>query len=145
MGRLTVDDVACWLVKSAGWPADLTGSGPQVIRRCLRRSYRLSLMAPGQPCLLWISGPDSPGVGAVGRLADVPDADDGVLVEFHPLQHAVPRPVLVADDRFAAAEVVRMAAGSNPSYLRAGELAAVLDQFDDTTLATWREVSPASR
>ena len=138
MGRLTAEDVACWLLKSAGWPEGLarTGDG-QRLHRCLRRSYRLDLMAPGQPCLLWVSGRDRPGVAALGRLGGRPGPDGRVEVELSVLPAPLARADLLTDARFRAAEVVRMAAGSNPSYLRADELAAVVERLDDTAAAAW--------
>ncbi|WP_432544683.1 hypothetical protein [Kineococcus sp. SYSU DK002] len=131
--RLSGPDVACWLLKSAGRPAELPHhpAGPVTLRRCLRRSYRLDLLRPGQPCVLWISGRVAPGVGAVGTVASAAEdgPDPGVLVELVALPQVVPRRDLVADPRFATAEVVRMAAGSNPSFLDATQFAAVLDHL----------------
>ncbi|ABS05687.1 hypothetical protein FHR75_003401 [Kineococcus radiotolerans] len=142
MQRLSGEDVACWLLKSAGWPAELTaGGGVQRLHRCLRRSYRLDLVSPGQPCLLWVSGRVRPGVAAVGRVVGHPGADDRVEVELLPLAVPVARAELLGDGRFRDAEVVRMAAGSNPSYLRADQLAAVRERLDDAALAAWGAVA----
>ena len=97
--------------------------------RCLRPSYRLGLMAPGQPCLLWRSGRHHPGVHALGVLTGPVRQDDGgpvVPVRFTPLAEPVPRAELVADPVFGAAEVIRMPAGSNPSWLTAAQYAVVL-------------------
>ena len=123
MARLTSDDVACWVLKTAGEVVvgDLT--------RCVRPSYRLGLMAPGQPCLLWRSGRHHPGVHALGVLTGpVRQDDDGpvVPVRFTRLAEPVPRAELVADPVFGAAEVIRMPAGSNPSWLTAAQYAVVL-------------------
>jgi len=121
--RLTSDDVACWVLKTAGDVA--VGEGT----RCLRPSYRLGLMAPGQPCLLWRSGRHHPGVHALGVLTGPVRQDDGgpvVPVRFTPLAEPVPRAELVDDPVFAAAEVIRMPAGSNPSWLTAEQYAVVL-------------------
>lgn len=134
-------DVACWLLKSAGRPAELPrhDAGPVTVRRCLRRSYRVGLMTLGQPCVLWISGRVDPGVGAVGRVAA--EAEDGpepgVLVELLALPRVVPRRDLVADPRFATAEVVRMAAGSNPSFLDAVQFTALLDHLGPDAPRGW--------
>lgn len=148
MPRLTPDDVACWLLKSAGPPADLPGpgDGPRRLRRCLRRSYRLDLMSAGQPVLLWVSGREEPGVRAVGVVAAGPDDDDVVDVDLVTLRSPVLRADLLLDDRFRTAEVVRMAAGSNPSHLTHRQLEAVVDLLppDGTALpdALVRAVSP---
>jgi hypothetical protein len=119
VARLTPDDVACWVLKTAG---DVVVGE---VSRCVRPSYRLGLMAPGQPCLLWRSGRHDPGVHALGVLTGVP-RDGAVPVRFTPLAEPVPRAELVDDPVFAAAEVIRMPAGSNPSWLTAEQYAVVL-------------------
>ena len=100
--------------------------------RCVRRSYRLELMAPGQPCLLWVSGRDRPGVHAVGELTGSPEESDGgpvVGVRWTRLAQPVDRADLLADPAVHEAEVLRMPAGSNPSWLSAGQYTAVLAQL----------------
>ncbi|WP_448612974.1 hypothetical protein [Modestobacter sp. URMC 112] len=133
MTRLAAPDVACWVVKSSRPPAVLapgwSPGGTVRLTRCLRPSYRLGLMRPGQPCLLWVSGRDSPGVHALGLLAgEVAEAGGGpeVPVAFTLLAEPVPRGELLADPAARDAEVLRMPAGSNPSWLSAGQYAAVL-------------------
>jgi hypothetical protein len=96
-------------------------------------------MAPGQRCLLWLSGRRQPGVHGLGLLASGPEpARDGarhaVDVVLHLLPDPVPRAELVLARDFAAAEVVRMPAGSNPSWLDHGQLRAVLDRVDGSAL-----------
>jgi hypothetical protein len=147
---LTGDDVACWLLKSAR-PPDLVAPGwaagePRRLRRCLRRSYRLELMVPGQRCLLWLSGRVRPGVHALGTVVEPPDPA-APAPEVEVLLHLLPEPVdraeLRDDPAFATAEVLRMPAGSNPSYLRPAELAAVLTHLDPPTphAAGWERLS----
>ncbi|NAZ86083.1 hypothetical protein GTR00_08245, partial [Kineococcus sp. T90] len=46
-----------------------------------------------------------------------------------PLAVPVERAELLADARFRDAEVVRVPVGANPSYLRAGQFAAVLERL----------------
>ena len=132
MPRLQPGDVACWVVKSSlppeavapGWQPGST----RQIDRCLRRSYRLELMRAGRPCLLWVSGRAAPGVHAVGILAGGPGEGDGgaeVAVDLTLLAEPVPRAELLADPVAAGAEVLRMPAGSNPSWLSAGQFAVV--------------------
>jgi hypothetical protein len=133
VARLTAADVACWVVKSS-LPPDVLAPGwspgtRQVLPRCLRPSYRLGLMRPGQPCLLWVSGRDRPGVHALGRLAGEVVAGRGgpeVPVAFTLLAEPVPRAALLAHPAVRDAEVLRMPAGSNPSWLSAEQHAAVL-------------------
>ena len=95
--RLTPDDVACWVLKSTRPPAGIDpGWRPGATRsltRCVRRSYRLDLLAAGQPCLLWVSGRTAPGVHALGTVTGV--ADDTVLLEVAPgVQTRYARPAI---------------------------------------------------
>jgi hypothetical protein len=123
VARLTPDDVACWVLKTAG--EAVVGD----VSRCVRPSYRLGLMAPGQPCLLWRSGRHEPGVHALGVLTGpVRDGGGGpvVPVRFTRLPEPVPRAELAEDPVFGEAEVIRMPAGSNPSWLSAAQYAVVL-------------------
>jgi hypothetical protein len=139
--RLAASDVAAWLLKTSRSPALIEpGWSPgeeRTLERCVRRTYRLGLMAPGQVCLLWLSGQTCPGVHAVGTLvagpggeepADTIDAPGGpvVRVRLQLLQDPVPRSELMTLPAFAASEVARMPAGSNPSYLTTPQLAEVL-------------------
>jgi hypothetical protein len=153
--RLTAEDVACWVLKSTRPPALLApGWRPgttRTLRRCVRPSYRLALMTPGTPVLLWVSGRDRPGVHALGELTgpvrnagDGPDGDSGghdsgaqdsggegtdgpaVEVRLTALADPVARAELLADPAARDAEVLRMPAGSNPSWLSARQYAAVL-------------------
>jgi hypothetical protein len=152
--RLREGDIAAWLIKTSvsperlveGWPPDTT----QKLERCLRRSYRLDLMRPGHLALLWLSGPHRPGVHAVGTVTGPPttgrtgaDRKDGpdkprggddrpaVSLSLRLLPRPVSRATLLQSPSFADAEVLRMPAGSNPSYLTAAQLAAVRDLLDD--------------
>lgn len=136
MTRLTPADVACWVFKSsvtpdalaAGWRADTARS----MTRCVRPSYRLELMSAGQPCLLWVSGRVDPGVHALGTLTAGPrEADGGPVVPVHLtlLPAPLPRAALLTDPVAREAEVLRMPAGSNPSWLSAEQFAVVLDRI----------------
>ena len=145
MTRLSRTDVACWLVKTSLPPGELVhGWLPgeeRLLDRCVRASYRLELMDAGQPCVLWLSGRDRPGVHAVGVLAgDVADGPGGpaVPLRLRLLDQPLPRSELVADPDFHDAEVVRMPAGSNPSWLSAGQFSAVLSRTGATGLRPWQ-------
>ena len=136
--RLTGADVACWVLKTSA-PPDAVAlgwapGGTARVGRCVRPSYRLGLMAPGQRCLLWLSGRQDPGVHAVGVLTSPPDDDLVVGVALHRLAEPLPRAHLLGT-AFATAEVVRMPAGSNPSWLTAAQLFPVLDHLDAAELA----------
>jgi hypothetical protein len=142
--RLTEGDVACWVLKTTRPPAAIdTGWRPGTARsltRCVRRSYRLDLMTAGQPCLLWLSGRDRPGVHALGELTRgaEPDGESWVVpVTFTLLAEPVARAELVVDPVAREAEVIRMPAGSPPSWLSAEQFAAVLSRAGDSLLRPW--------
>jgi hypothetical protein len=141
--RLSAADVGCWVLKSAHPPADVVpGWRPGTARtltRCVRRSYRLDLMAAGQPCLLWLSGRDEPGVHALGELTGAAQADgDGwaVPMRLTLLPEPVSRADLLTDPVAREAEVLRMPAGSNPSWLSPAQFAAVLARAGDGRLGS---------
>ena len=144
MTRLSPGAVACWVLKTVRPPDELapgwTAPASRLLDRCVRRSYRLDLMAVGQPCLLWLSGRDRPGVHALGEVTGtVEDRPEGPVVRLRLtlLADPVPRADLIADPRMRSAEVVRMPAGSNPSWLSAEQFAAVLDRVGDDGLGRW--------
>jgi hypothetical protein len=132
------------VLKSTRPPADLApGWSPDERRsltRCVRRSYRLELMAAGQPCLLWLSGRDRPGVHALGVLTGgvQPDGDGWTVpLNLTLLPDPIPRAELLADPVAREAEVLRMPAGSNPSWLSAAQFTAVLARAGDSLLRPW--------
>ena len=136
MSRLSVADIACWVFKSAVPTAQLDAGwrpgSPRSMTRCVRPSYRLDLMAPGQPCLLWVSGRSAPGVHALGSITGAPRETDGgpvVPVVLTLLADPLPRAALLLDPVTRDAEVLRMPAGSNPSWLSAQQFTAVLDRI----------------
>jgi hypothetical protein len=137
--RLSVGDVACWVLKTSRPPAEIApGWRPgteQELARCVRPSYRLDLMDAGQPCLLWLSGRRQPGVHALGLLAGPPDVDAVVPVRLTLLAEPVGRAELLADPDARDAEVLRMPAGSNPSWLSRAQFAAVLARVPDQAAA----------
>jgi hypothetical protein len=138
VSRLTVDDVACWVLKTTRPPAEIAPlwrpGTAQELTRCVRPSYRLDLMAAGQPCALWLSGRDRPGVHALGELSGPPghDADGPVVpVRLVLLPEPVDRAELLAEPAARDAEVLRMPAGSNPSWLSDRQFGAVLARVHD--------------
>jgi hypothetical protein len=153
--RLTPADVGCWVIKTRrppeqirpGWPRGST----RALSRCVRRSYRLELMAPGQPCLLWLSGRQDPGVQAIGTVTAAPqlpedrvsagarvvadDPEPAVMLSLHLLREPVERRSLLGDPLLAGSEVLRMPAGSNPSFLSPERFSALLDLLSPHDLA----------
>jgi hypothetical protein len=130
--RLERADVACWLLKTARLPAELASGRDVRLDRCLRASYRLGLMGQGDSCVLWRSGATDPGVCAVGVVSgEIYETAGGPVVPvlLRLLPAPVPRADLLADPGFRDAEVLRMPAGSNPSWLSARQFAAVLDRL----------------
>ena len=144
MTRLGPGDVACWVLKSTrppelidpGWPA----GGTRELTRCVRRSYRLDLLSPGQPVLLWVSGRTAPGVHALGEVTGAPEQQrDGPVVAVRLTRLATPvaRSDLLADPASRDAEVLRMPAGSNPSWLSPAQYAAVCAHLPEEALGRW--------
>ena len=138
MRRLAAGDVACWVLKTTIPPEDVvTGwrrGTEQELTRCVRPSYRLDLMAAGQPVLLWLSGRQEPGVHAIGVVAGPVTAVDGgpvVPVRMTRLAEPIGRGELLADPVTRQAEVLRMPAGSNPSWLSGPQFDAVLARLRD--------------
>ena len=128
-------DVACWVLKSTAAPEAIAAAWQpgteQLLERCVRRSYRLGAHAARQPCLLWVSGRRLPGGARAGRghLRGRPRARAvrWSAVRLTRLGRAGARaPTWSPTPRPADAEVVRMPAGSNPSWLSAAQYAAVL-------------------
>lgn len=156
MPRLTSADVGCWLIKSRTPAAEIGGGwapgATKELTRCLRRSYRVELIQPGQPCVLWVSGPVAPGVQAIGAITSEASAVSAVIetapaqvsedraevqvsVLLRRLNDPVSRAAWLADHVLADAEVLRMPAGSNPSYLSPTLFAALQDYLDPAEVA----------
>ncbi|HWI44206.1 MAG TPA: hypothetical protein VNS81_11360 [Nocardioides sp.] len=136
---VTASSLGAWVVKASPGPAFVaehvrTGFGA-LTTRCMRRSYRTDLVEAGQPVLLWISGRDPltpAGIHAAGHTTGpVEDSSDGLVmpVELSAVAPPVLRVELVLDPLLARIEVLRMPAGSNPSYLTRSELAALAEQW----------------
>jgi hypothetical protein len=138
MTRLTAADVACWVLKSTRPPAEIVpGWAPgedRELTRCVRRTSRLGLVRPGQACLLWVSGRVEPGVHAIGEVGGSPEeGQDGPVLDVRltRLPTPVPRADLLADPAARDAEVLRVPAGSNPSWLSPAQFAAVLARLPE--------------
>ncbi len=152
MARLQAGDVAGWLLKSTRPPAEIDpGWAPgeqRELTRCVRRSYRLDLLVPGAPVVLWVSGRVLPGIHAVGTVTgpvrpgggdDAGPGDDrpALPVRLTRLAAPVERGELLHDRGFRDAEVLRMPAGSNPSWLSGAQLAVVLERAGHPVLGRW--------
>jgi hypothetical protein len=132
---LTPDVLGAWLFKASPLEPSVdalvrTGfSGPS--RWCVRPTYRADLVRPGQPVLLWVSGREvrtPAGLHAQGVTTGGADSSTGRLavpVSLAPVSPPVLRTELVEHPVLSRSEVVRMPAGSNPSYLTREQLEAL--------------------
>ena len=112
---------------------------------CAARSYRATLIRPGQPVILWVSGSDArgptPGIWGLGQtISDAAASDDDpgansllagavdtrVQLSLRLLNEPVPRAVLRHVAALERLEVLRVPAGSNPSWVTGSEFAALL-------------------
>jgi hypothetical protein len=136
---LTADSLGAWLLKaspSGGAVDELLRPGSETVTtRCVRPTYRISLVTAGQPVLLWVSGRDErypAGVHAAGwTTGPVADGRDGPVmpVRLQPLSPPISRVALLGDQILRGLEVLRMPAGSNPSYLDRAQYAALCGAF----------------
>ncbi len=132
---VTSAGLGAWVVKANPARtsiADLAGAGfAGVARWCVRPSYRTTLVAAGQPVLLWVSGNDPgfpAGFHAFGEVTGPCRVDAGqpeIPMRLRPIPSPPLRAELLLDPVLATAEVVRMPAGSNPSYLDREQYAAL--------------------
>jgi hypothetical protein len=141
---ITEDTLGAWLVKAspAALPIEeLVRTGfADITSRCVRATYRTKLIREGQPVLLWVSGNDPrhpAGIYASGR-ATGPVDEDGptpeMPVRLRPVRPAVHRQEILHHPTLSAIEVIRMPAGSNPSYLDAEQYDALLHAFPQVAL-----------
>ena len=143
--RLTSDDLGAWLLKGNpvhGEVGQMLRSGfAGLATRCVRPSYRTSMLAAGQPLLYWVSGRDTEhpaGLHGQGRVLG-PVEDDAELgpvvpVALQLLEVPVRRTDLLAHPVLADLEVLRMPAGSNPSYLTHAQLTALRAGWPQVTV-----------
>ena len=132
---VTSAGLGAWVVKAnpaRTSVASLAGDGfAGVARWCVRRSYRTTLVAAGQPVLFWVSGNDPgfpAGFHAFGEVTGPCRVDGGqpeIPMRLRPIPSPLLRAELLLDPVLATAEVVRMPAGSNPSYLDREQYAAL--------------------
>ena len=136
---VTATTLGAWLVKARpdGLPLDdLVQSGFRgLTSRCVRPSYRTDLIREDQPVLLWVSGGDPshpPGIYATGRTTGPAGLLGNELAMPLRLRAVVPvvlRDEVLAQRALSDLEVLRMPAGSNPSYLDALQYSALQQAF----------------
>lgn len=141
--------LGAWLVKSSPGSSSvgawLQTGFEDVTTRCVRRTYRTDLVAAGQPVLLWVSGQDRDhpaGIYAQGRTTGpAAGAESGagaqlvMPVAFAPLTRPVLRREILVHPVLSRIEVVRMPAGSNPSFLSHEQLAELRRSWPQVTMA----------
>ena len=134
---LSSETLGAWLVKASGAAPSTreharTGFAG-VETWCARPTYRTDLVVAGQPVLLWVSGsePGLPaGIHARGRTTG-PARDGAVPMVLAPLEQPLLRSELVGHPELVGLEVLRMPAGSNPSYVTPGQLAVLVEMCEE--------------
>ena len=136
---VTEDTLGAWLVKASPGPlriAEQIRTGfAEITSRCVRPTYRASLIRPDQPVLLWVSGNDRrhpAGIYACGHTTGLVDLDvpsPEMPVRLHTVEPVIRREEILEDPTLAGIEVVRMPAGSNPSYLDTEQYDALQQAF----------------
>lgn len=133
---LTAADVGAWLVTCH--PREFAELPARVEAFCVRPTYRLGLVAPGQPAVLWVSGArgsvPEPGIWMRGRTTGEIDRTGPrprLGLDLALLDVPLPREVLRADPSTAGMEVLRAAQTSNPSVLRPEEWAVIAGLLDE--------------
>lgn len=154
---VTANTLGAWLIKGSRdvYPVDklIRDRFSRVAGWSLRETYRTDLIRPGQPVLFWISGASKthpPGIYAEGyttgrATADVADDEwldptergQGKLfmpVELRPLSPAVLRDDLRQHPSLSKIEVLKMPAGSNPSFVTPADLTALRSAWPQVTV-----------
>lgn len=98
---------------------------------CVARTYRSDLIRSGQPALLWVSGSGRsvpvPGLWAAGATVTGTYVDEKPAVDLRLqlLDDPVPREIIAQIAGMEDLEVLRIPAGSNPSWVTDTEFAAL--------------------
>ena len=145
-------EVAAWMFKANPDVWDVLAflaSGVDVDSWRMAPSYRVDLIEPGHPCVLWVTGPrgarHTPGVWAIGEITgepfdDVGDPDDPlwidlgaqrqvrpfVEVSMQVLAEPIPRQELAAEPGFAGAEILTRPRMGSPLAVTPEELDVIL-------------------
>ena len=130
---MSVATLGAWLLKASGGApstrAHVAAGFADASTWCVQPTYRTDLVAAGQPVLLWVSGTqrDHPaGIYARGRTTG-PSSGGVVPIALTPVLHPLLRTELVGHPGLAAMEVLRVPAGSNPSYVTPEKLAVLAE------------------
>ena len=136
---LTPETLGAWLLKATGATAStrehVQSGFAHAETWCVQPTYRTALVEPGQPVLLWVSGRDTAhpaGIYARGRTTGVA-ADGMVPIALSPLTAPLRRSELVVHPELASMEVLRVPAGSNPSYVTPAQLRVLVEMCPELT------------
>jgi hypothetical protein len=153
------ETVGAWLLKANPSVYDVESAlanGVSFDSWRLAPTYRVGLISPRDPVVLWLSGPER-GIVAAGVVRDRPftskggteywiDAEEKVKTRPYLPVDLVPIPKIVEDElvsapSFANAEVIRIRQMGNPSYLTHEELEVVKRLMGPQAAldAGWRE------
>ena len=153
---ITEDSLGAWLVKASPTSLpieELVRTGfDDITSRCVRATYRTDLVREGQPVLLWVSGNDPrhpAGIYASGHTTGpVDDAapTPEMPVRLQAVRPAVHRKEILDHPTLSGIEVIRMPAGSNPSYLDAEQYDALRHAFPQVAAdpAAWPSTPPCA-
>ena len=137
---LSTASLGAWLVKASGAAPStrehVRTRFSEVGTWCARPTYRTGLVAAGQPVLLWVSESE-PGLpaGLHSHGHTTGPASYGVMpVVIAPLDAPLLRSELLAHPELASLEVLRMPAGSNPSYVTPEQLALLVEMREELAL-----------
>jgi len=143
---VTASGLGAWLLKTSDDDesvARLVRTGfATVTDRCIRPTYRADLVRPGQPVLLWVSGSSRvhpAGIYAAGHTTGSAERVGSQLVmplTLRPLSPPVLRRDLLRHPSLSQLEVLRMPAGSNPSFLTHEDLDALRTEWPQLTNLT---------
>ena len=147
---VTRESLGAWLIKaSGGSPAthDHVRTGfVSLTTRCLRPSYRTELVEAGQPVLLWVSGDHAEhpagiygqgwttGTSVPDGGGDAPASTLVLPLRLSLLETPVLRTELRLHPELSGLEVLRMPAGSNPSFVTRDQLDALRRQWPEVTV-----------
>lgn len=138
--------VAAWLFKAKPEVWDVIGAieailadpaAPRIESWEMAASYRVDLVRPGHPCVLWVTGgrhAKTTGVWGVGEVTTPPwfdtQSEEGrprfeVGLELEHVAEPIRLIELATDERFARAEIIRAPRVSSPVALTAAEFGAI--------------------
>lgn len=130
---VTLENLGAWLLKGNADRAGLVerfAHEPRVTRWCVHPTYRVALMAAGQPVLFWGSGSrrrDLPyGVWGFGQVTGpVRDGEVPLDLTIGDPGEWIGRDVLRAEPGLRDLEVLRQPQAGNPSYVTPEQLAII--------------------